>query len=80
MLPQRLPKAVHVGTTVIYFTIINLVKVVPYLALGLFDARNLTNEKYAATTNIAASFQGNAGAAYYPGMPRSAYVGIEGKW
>ncbi len=42
MLPQRLPKAVHVGTTVIYFTAINLVKVIPYLALGLFDARNLT--------------------------------------
>lgn len=44
------------------------------------DARNLTNEKYAATTNIGASFQGNSGAAYYPGMARSAYAGIEGKW
>lgn len=42
MLPQRLPKAMHVGTSVIYFTVINLVKVVPYFALGLFDTRNLS--------------------------------------
>ena len=42
MLPQRLPKAVHVGTTVIYFTAINLVKVIPYLALGLFNMPNIT--------------------------------------
>ena len=42
MLPQRLPKALHVGTTVIYFTAINLVKVIPYLALGLFNMPNIT--------------------------------------
>lgn len=44
------------------------------------DARNLTDKRYAATTNIAASFQGDAGSAYYPGMGRSIYVGIEAKW
>ncbi len=42
LLPQRLAKTVHVGTTVIFFTLINLVKVVPYFALGLFDMPNLT--------------------------------------
>lgn len=41
LLPQRLDKAVMVGTTVIFFAVINLVKVVPYAWLGLFDARNL---------------------------------------
>lgn len=44
------------------------------------DARNLTDKKYAATTNIGAGFGGNPGAAYYPGNGRSAYLGIEGKW
>ena len=42
LLPQRLEKSVMVGTTVIFFAVINLVKVVPYAWLGLFDARNLS--------------------------------------
>lgn len=42
LLPQRLQKAVHVGTTVVYFTVINMVKLVPYFALGLFNTQNLT--------------------------------------
>jgi uncharacterized protein len=42
LLPQRLDKAVLVGTTVIFFAVINLVKLVPYAWLGLFDARNLS--------------------------------------
>jgi hypothetical protein len=41
MLPQRLDKRVMVGTTVIFFAIINVVKLVPYTWLGLFDAGNL---------------------------------------
>jgi uncharacterized protein len=46
LLPLRLPKAVHVGTTVIFFAIINALKVVPYLTLGLFDSTNLTTSLY----------------------------------
>jgi uncharacterized protein len=42
LLPQRLDKAVLVGTTVIFFAVINFVKLVPYTWLGLFDARNLS--------------------------------------
>jgi uncharacterized membrane protein YfcA len=42
LLPQRLDRAVMVGTTVIFFAVINAVKVVPYIWLGLFDARNLS--------------------------------------
>jgi uncharacterized protein len=41
LLPLRLDKAVLVGTTVIFFAVINVVKLVPYAWLGLFDARNL---------------------------------------
>jgi len=41
LLPQQLEKRVFVGTTVIFFAIINAVKVIPYFWLGLFDARNL---------------------------------------
>jgi uncharacterized membrane protein YfcA len=42
LLPQRLDKAILVGTTVVFFAVINLVKLVPYAWLGLFDARNLS--------------------------------------
>lgn len=41
LLPQRLDKRVMVGTTVVFFAIINAVKLVPYSWLGLFDAANL---------------------------------------
>ena len=42
LLPQRLDKAVLVGTTVVFFAVINAVKLIPYAWLELFDARNLT--------------------------------------
>ena len=42
LLPQRLDKAVLVGTTVVFFAVINAVKLVPYAWLGLLDARNLS--------------------------------------
>jgi uncharacterized membrane protein YfcA len=41
LLPQKLDKAVLVGTTVIFFAVINAVKLVPYFWLGLFDPANL---------------------------------------
>jgi uncharacterized membrane protein YfcA len=42
LLPLRLDKAILVGTTVIFFAVINLVKLVPYAWLDLFDPRNLS--------------------------------------
>ena len=42
LLPLRLPKAVHVGTTVIFFAVVNALKIVPYFALGMIDATNMT--------------------------------------
>ncbi|WP_187968702.1 sulfite exporter TauE/SafE family protein [Aquibium microcysteis] len=41
VLPQRLAPALYVGTSVIYFAVVNAVKLVPYFALGQFDAANL---------------------------------------
>jgi len=36
LLPQRLPRDLFVGTTVIFFAVVNLAKLLPYYLLGLF--------------------------------------------
>ena len=41
VLPQKLDKMVFAGTSTIAFAVINLVKVVPYWALGQFNTGNL---------------------------------------
>jgi uncharacterized membrane protein YfcA len=41
VLPQKLPKMMFAGTSTIVFAIINLVKLVPYWALGQFNTGNL---------------------------------------
>ncbi|MSO93316.1 MAG: sulfite exporter TauE/SafE family protein [Rhodospirillales bacterium] len=41
LLPQRLEKTVYQATTVIFFTWVNYVKLVPYTWLGQFNGRNL---------------------------------------
>ena len=41
MLPLKLAPLRLAGTAVMFFTIVNAVKLVPYAALGQFDARNL---------------------------------------
>jgi len=40
-IPQKLNKQVYAGTSVMFFTIINGVKLVPYSMLGQFDRANL---------------------------------------
>jgi uncharacterized membrane protein YfcA len=42
MLPQRLSPVLYAGTTVIFFTTVNLVKLIPYAALGQLSVSNLT--------------------------------------
>lgn len=42
VLPQRLERDALVGTTAWFFAILNAVKLIPYAALGEFDATNLT--------------------------------------
>jgi uncharacterized protein len=41
LLPQKLPRDLFVGTTVIFFAVINLVKLLPYHYLGLLKTGNL---------------------------------------
>jgi uncharacterized membrane protein YfcA len=41
MMPQHLPKLIFAGTATMYFAATNLVKVVPYIALGQFNTDNL---------------------------------------
>jgi len=41
LLPQRLEKRQYVGTTVMFFTAVNALKLVPYGQLGQFRAENL---------------------------------------
>lgn len=42
LLPQRIDKMLLAGTTVVYFAIVNFVKLVPYIWFGQIDAANLT--------------------------------------
>jgi uncharacterized membrane protein YfcA len=42
LLPLRLEKSVLVGTTVVFFAVVNVVKLIPYAWLDLFDGRNLS--------------------------------------
>ena len=41
LLPQQLDKTQYVGTTVVFFALVNYVKLVPYGILGQFDVTNL---------------------------------------
>ena len=41
LLPQKMDKALLVGTTVVFFTAVNYIKLIPYSVLGLFDTSNL---------------------------------------
>ena len=42
VLPQRLDKMTLVGTTAIFFALVNLMKVAPYFSLGQFSAEGLS--------------------------------------
>ena len=41
ILPQRLDKLTLIGTTIIFFALVNVMKLVPYFALGQFSTRTL---------------------------------------
>ena len=41
ILPQQLDKLTLIGTTIIFFALVNVMKVVPYFALGHFSPRTL---------------------------------------
>jgi uncharacterized membrane protein YfcA len=58
VLPQRLPKLVLVGTTTIFFAVINALKIVPYFLLGQFTPINLTTSAALLPVAIAGNFAG----------------------
>ena len=58
VLPLRLPKALFAGTNTVFFTYLNLIKLVPYWALGQFNPGNL---KVAAVLAIPAALAVFAG-------------------
>ena len=58
VLPQRLDKLTLVGTTVIFFAILNLMKVVPYFALGQFSTRGLATSAVLLPVAVGSNFLG----------------------
>jgi len=58
ILPQRLDKFTLVGTTVIFFAILNWMKVIPYFALGEFSARNLVTSAVLLPLAVVTNFLG----------------------
>jgi uncharacterized protein len=56
ILPQRLDKLTLIGTTIIFFALVNVMKVVPYFALGQFSPRTLATSlvllPFAVATNL----------------------------
>jgi len=57
-LPQRLPKMTFVGTTTLFFAAVNLMKILPYLMLAQFSARNLSTSLALLPIAVAANFTG----------------------
>jgi hypothetical protein len=58
LLPQGMDKALLVGTTVVFFTIMNYLKLIPYTLLGLFDSSNLTTSAGLAPLGVLGIFCG----------------------
>lgn len=58
VLPQRLPKMIYVGTTVMFFAAANAMKIVPYFALGQFSTAGLTTSVALFPLAIASNFAG----------------------
>ncbi len=58
VLPQRLDKLTFVGTATIFFATVNLMKVVPYMALGQFSPANLAVSAALVPLAVATNFLG----------------------
>jgi uncharacterized membrane protein YfcA len=58
VLPQRLPKMIYVGTTVMFFAAANAMKIVPYMALGQFSAAGFSTSLALFPLAIASNFVG----------------------
>ena len=58
VLPQRLPKMVYAGTTAILFATMNVLKLIPYWALGQLSAENLRVAAYLALPALVGTLLG----------------------
>ena len=58
ILPQRLDKLTLIGTTIIFFALVNVMKLVPYFALGQFSPRTLATSAVLLPFAIAANLLG----------------------
>ncbi len=58
VMPQKLPRNVFVGTGAVLFAIINWIKVPPYIALGQFNAENLSTAGALFPVAIASTWAG----------------------
>ena len=58
VLPQQLPKLVFAGTTTIVFATLNIVKLLPYWALGQFSSSNLGASLWLMPVAIGGAFTG----------------------
>jgi len=58
ILPQKLDKLTFVGTTVIFFAFLNLMKITPYFLLGQFSTRNFATSAALLPLAVAANVLG----------------------
>src|SRR5262245_5109295 len=58
VLPQRLDKLTFVGTMAIFFAAVNLIKVIPYFALGQFSTAGLATSALLVPLAVATNFLG----------------------
>jgi uncharacterized protein len=58
VLPQQLPKFTLVGTNVVLFAAINVLKLGPYIALGQFSAKGLATSAVLVPLAVATNFLG----------------------
>jgi uncharacterized membrane protein YfcA len=58
MLPQKLHKLTLVGTNMIFFALVNWMKVLPFFALGQFSTENLATSVLLLPFAIATNFLG----------------------
>jgi len=58
ILPQRLDKLTLIGTTIIFFALVNVMKLVPYFALGQFSTQTLATSAVLLPFAIASNFFG----------------------
>ncbi len=58
VLPQKLPKMIYAGTSTIVFTVVNLMKLPPYVALGQVNLGSLHNLAWLAPMSLLGAWAG----------------------